>query len=120
MYGVSADLPLEKFVGKECHSIIIGQFNIQFPFDDDLRICFECGWETCDASGSRIDRFQEHDDRSSYSVHKLLASPVDRYLIDAPRSFTLHFQNGFSLTIYDDDEHYETCQVSIGSSSIII
>ncbi len=65
----------------------------------------------CDASGNMVDRAQDHAERHGYYVHKIIDSPVRRYVINAPGSFTLDFENGYSLTVFDDSEQYESFSI---------
>jgi hypothetical protein len=119
MYGIPSDLPLQGFVGLDCSSIHLGTFQIQFHFSDAWEahtgeISPAGGaWEVRDASGTVIDRSQDHAEREAYHVHKLIGVPVTHFTIDAPKSFTLFFKSGFSLTIYDDLEHYESFSLHI-------
>jgi len=80
-----------------------------FPSTGD--ICVYRKWEVCDGSGTMIDRAQEHAERACYFVHRVIDSSVRRYLIDPPTSFTLYFENGYSLTIFDDSEQYESFSI---------
>lgn len=119
MYGVPPDLPLQHFVGKQCNQIAVGKLDIQFHFDG-RSINVRGGWAFHDASGARVDGAQEHGGRDAYYVHKLLDSPVERYLVEAPSSFTLFFENGFALTIFDDDEHYESFTLRDGPNLFVV
>ena len=114
MYGVPPDLPLQGFVGKECCQIALGMCEIQFNFGDGHNLSVEGPWELRNASGERIDCSRVHSDRDAYCVHKLLGSPVERFLIDAPKSFTLIFQNGHALTVYDENIPYESFSIQPG------
>ncbi|WP_435018134.1 hypothetical protein TA3x_000079 [Tundrisphaera sp. TA3] len=111
MHGVPPDLPLDRFLGEACTLIEIGRFEIVFVFPDAGTIRVHRGWELCDGSDRMIDRMQEHDERDGYRVHRLIGLPVRRYDIDPPASFTLHFEGGFSLTIFDDDDCYESFSI---------
>jgi len=84
---------------------------IQFRFDDDHVISVEGGWEIVDASGCRVDRTQNHSDRTAYHVHAILESPVEAFRIDAPNSFTLCFQNGYALTVFDNSDDFESFSI---------
>lgn len=113
MYGVPPDLPLQRFVGLDCSFIGLGVFQIQFHFSNagDAHtgsISAEGKWEMHDASGALIDQSQEHAEREAYRLHRIIGLPVTHFTIDAPRSFTLYFKGGFSLTIFDASEHYES------------
>ena len=119
MYGVPAHLPLARFVGCECHFIGIGAVQIQFHF---LRgengeafgsINPEGKWELRDQTGAIIDESIEHSERRAYRVHKIIGLPVVGFALDPPRSFTLYFSRDYSLTIYDDNEHYESFSLVI-------
>ena len=111
MYGVPPDLPLDRFLGRECTLIGIGRFEIRFMFPSTGDICVYGRWEVCDGSGRVIDRAQEHAERACYFVHRVIDSPVHRYAIDPPASFTLHFENGHSLTVFDDSEQHESFSI---------
>ena len=115
MHGVPADLPLAAFVGFTLDQICLGQFQVQFHFGGEpgitARISVEGGWELRDSSGTEIDHDQEHFDRRDYRLHVLLGRTVSSFTIDAPRSFELAFDSGHRLTVYDDNQHYETFSV---------
>ena len=117
MHGVPVDLPLAAFVGFTLDQICLGQFQIQFHFGGEpgvaARILVEGGWELHDSSGSELDHDQEHFDRQHYKLHVLLGRTVSSFTIDAPRSFQLVFDSGHSLTVYDDNTHYETFSVHV-------
>ncbi len=44
---------------------------------------------------------------------RVLGLTVARFEIDSPRSFTLVFDPGYRLTIFDDSEQYESFEVHI-------
>jgi hypothetical protein len=111
MYGVPADLPLHRFLGQECNQIGIARFQLQFHFSTAGSIYTESRWEVCDSTGWVVDRAQDHAERHGYCVHKIIDSPVSRFVIDAPRSFTLFFENGYSLTVFDDSERFESFSI---------
>ena len=119
MYGVPADLPLQPFVGDECSQVCIGQFQLQFHFVRAGTISVEGKWELRDAADTVIDHSlcqgspEEPATREAYRIQKIIDVPVSRFSIDAPRSFTLYFTNGFSLTLFDDPSRpYESIDVN--------
>ncbi len=108
MYGISEELPFASFVGEECSRIGLGQFQIQFDFSGGRRsICAEGRWELRGAEGQLVDQAMPHHQREGYYVHPVIDQAVRSYVVDAPSSFTLQFENGYTLTIYDDQEQYE-------------
>jgi hypothetical protein len=121
MHGVPVDLPLASFVGFTLEQICLGQFQVQFHFSGEpgvsSRISVEGRWELHDASGAKIDHDREHFDRQQYRLHVLLGLTVSSFTIDAPRSFELVFDSGHRLTVYDDNERYETFSVHPASGA---
>lgn len=111
MYGIPPDLPLDRFVGRECSLIGIGRFEIRFLFPDAGDICVYGGWEIRDGSGGVIDRSRDHADRDFHRVHAVLDSPVQRFVINPSASFTLYFENGHSLTVFDDSNQFESFSI---------
>lgn len=116
MHGVPADLPLQRFVGCTLVQICIGQHELQFHFSGERgygggTIQVEGGWELYDSAAVLIDSKRDHFDREHYTVHVVLGSTVSSFSINAPHSCQLVFDNGHRLTIYDDNDHYETFSV---------
>ena len=117
MHGVPADLPLAFLVGCTLDQIGVGQFQLQFHFSGEGgygggRVSVEGHWELHDAKGAIVDTAMEHFDRKHYTIHVILGRTVSKFTIDPPRSFTLFFDSGHRLTVYDDDPHYETFSVT--------
>lgn len=121
MYGVPTDLPLERLIGQQFNFIGLGLFQIQFHASGVAAIHVEGRWELHDPSGAVVDAAEEHADRKAYRVHHILDVPIVRFTVDAPRSFTLHFESGHSLTIYDESDHYESFSLHLdGQPSIYV
>jgi len=108
MHGVPVDIPLQLFVGCELNQICIGSFQVQFHCSGTGSISVEGRWELRDISGALVDTAQEHNERESYKLHRILDVPITRFTVDPPLSFTLFFESGFSLTVFDDPEQYES------------
>jgi hypothetical protein len=113
MHGVPPDLPLASFVGHECNQIALGVFQIQFHFAGAGSIFVESRWELRDAAESLVDGWCEHAGRDCYRVHKIIGVPVNKFCIDAPYSFTLYFESGHSLSVFDESEAYESFQLDV-------
>jgi|GEM_PF-1370854 len=107
MYGVPADLPLQRFVGDALFQVCVGMDGIHFRFGRAGTICVYGHWELHDSLGSLLDSAQEHSERKHYRVHDIFNKDVAAYSIDPPRSFCLTFASGHRLTIYDDTPQYE-------------
>ncbi len=108
MYGVPTDLPLARFVGKEMNCIGLGRFQVQFHWSGTGSINVEGRWELCDAAGVRIDKDEDPAERESLRIHRIIDLKVVAFEIEAPRSFTLRFEHGYRLTVFDDTPKYES------------
>ncbi len=126
MYGVPEQLDLAPFVGTTLDCIGLGKYQIQFFFSGDPRTKKNCGvtvegyWEARDAQSAVIDKAAENDDRDVYRIHRLLSRTVTRTKVNPPESFTLVFDNGWTLTFFDNSSQYESCHVWDGDSIIYI
>ncbi len=119
MYGVPVDLPLQSFVGQEFSQICIGSFQVQLHCPDTGWISIEGKWELRDKSGEMIDVNQEHIERKSYQLHRIINVPVTGFVVDPPRSFTLFFETGLRLTVFDDSKQYESFVLYLEGGDIL-
>ena len=118
MYGVPAHLPLARLVSHSLAEVTLGCFKLHFHFSGPggtpvSTIGVEGRWELHDAEDALIDYAQEPAEREFYRIHLLLGSTVADFRIATPRSFTLVFNSGFRLTVYDDSPQYEAFSVRI-------
>lgn len=111
MYGVPADLPLQRFVGDALFNVAIGVDGVHFGFGRAGNISVYGRWELWDFSGELIDYAQENSVRVCYRIHMILNEDVTGYEIDPPRSFTLTFSSGRRLIVYDNMPRYESFQI---------
>jgi hypothetical protein len=118
MYGVPADLPIQRFVGDALFQVCLGMDGVHFVFGKAGTISVGGHWELHDRDGNLVDRAREHADRKAYHLHVIFNEDVTVGSIDPPRSFSLTFGNGHRLTIYDDTPQYES--FSIQPDGIIV
>jgi len=114
VYGVPKDLDLSRFHGSSLVQIAIGEFQVQFHFEDDASIGVEGRWELFDAAGSLLDQAMENSERDWYRVHGLLGHQVVGSEVEPPTSFTLVFDDGQRLKVYDDSGPYESFSIQPG------
>jgi hypothetical protein len=115
MYGVPADLDLSRFKNATLESLGIGLFQIQFQFHPQSCISVMGKWELRDSSGALVDEALDTvGERESYRVHVVLGKSVESYLVSAPDSFSLRFESGHTLTIFDDSKQYESFSIQPG------
>ena len=126
MYGVPAQLDLAPFVGATLDNIGLAKCQIQFIFGGDLWtgkkcvVAVEGYWEMRNAQSVLIDKAIPPDERDAYRIHSLLSRTVTDAKVNPPESFTLVFDNGWTLTFVDDSPQYESCHVYVGESEIHI
>ncbi|MEA5452945.1 hypothetical protein VB780_30520 [Leptolyngbya sp. CCNP1308] len=121
MYGVPPDLPVNVFVGQEFNQICLGRFQIQFHASGTGSIFVEGRWKLFDDKGVVIDEEQDHAKREAFRLHQIIDVPILRASINPPQSFSLLFENGWCLMIFDDMPHYESFSIDIdGQPSLFI
>jgi hypothetical protein len=115
MYGVPADLDLSRFKGATLIFLGVGEFQIQFRFHPKSSISAEGKWELRDSAGSLVDEAVEiNAKRDAYRIHAILGKRVESYSVSAPNSFSLQFESGHTLTVFDDSKHYESFSIQPG------
>jgi hypothetical protein len=115
MYGVPTNLDLRPFEGDHLTQVCLGAYDMQFRFGAGGVISVEGRWELRNAAGTILDQaIKDPAQRDCYRIHLLLMATVAGSRIDPPRSFTLVFDNGMTLTVFDDSEQYETCSIYPG------
>jgi hypothetical protein len=116
MYGVPADLDLSRFKGATLIQLGIGEFQVQFHFQPECCISAEGKWELRDSAGVLIDEAVETNaERGAYRLHLILGKSVESYSISAPDSFSLRFESGHTLTVFDDSKQYESFSIQPGN-----
>jgi hypothetical protein len=126
MHGVPINLPISCFVSCTLDQVCIGEHQLQFHFSGERglgggRISVEGGWELRDSGNTVVDSAREHAERADYRIHLIISRTVCSFTIDAPHSFQLVFDSGHRLTIWDDNEHYESFSVyPAGEASVHI
>lgn len=115
MYGVTNHLNLERFHGATLVQICIGEFQQQFHFiDPEMQLSIEGEWHITNAVGDLVDRSLENGQRDAYRVHRLLGRAIVGHDINAPESFTLRFDNGWSFVVFDRSREYESFSIQPG------
>ena len=124
MYGVPKNLDLSRFDGALLTQICIGEFQVQFHFQQvasnfhqSASISVEGKWEVRDSAGLFVDWMERHaslSQRDSFYAHRLLGSTVTAYRVDPPESLTLQFSSGHTLTVFDDSRQYESFSIQPG------
>jgi len=113
MHGVPPDLDLPGFLGATIERIDLGQFILHFHFaaDSPRVIGVEGDWELRAPNGALLDHQMEPAIREAYRLHLLLGKAVTGHIVHAPLSFTLAFESGHTLRIFDRSREYESFSI---------
>lgn len=119
MHGVPADLDLAMFTNATLIQVCIGPYDLQFHFDPRADISVYGKWALRDGSGALVDERAADDDtayssRPNLHFHQLLEQAVTGTSVDAPRSFSLQFSSGHTLTVFDESP-YESFSIQPGN-----
>lgn len=114
MYGVPAALDLTFLRAAELIQVRLGTHQLQFHYHPVGEISVQGGWELFDASGARIDGAPIRTGGPPYRLHTLLGRTVVTFAVRAPEWFSLTFDCGSTLRVYDDDPNYECFSIQPG------
>lgn len=125
MFGLPEGTDLTPLHGKELVQVCIGSAQLQLHFSDgkteDVNIYFECLWnlqndnEEIEFSDDIPDRQQE-----AAWLTRLIGKSVTKTEIIYPGTLKLFFSNGWILSLIDDNPHYESYQIKIGTKLIVV
>jgi len=115
MYGVPANLDLTAFNEATLIEVGLGEFIIQLRFHPVGTIGVEGGWELRDANGSILDTAARNARPDAYRVHVILGKQVKAFSVTPPHSFSLEFETGHVLTIFDDSQQFESFSIQPGN-----
>ncbi len=114
MYGVPPNLDLSRFKGAVLIQLCVGEFQLQFHFQPRASVDVEGKWELRDENGSLIDGTQRGGKTDALYAHRLLGKKVESWSLDPPNSFSLRFESGHVLTVFDDSREYESFSIQPG------
>ena len=119
------DADLSRFDGALLVQICIGEFQVQFHFQQvasnlhqGASISVEGKWEIRNSAGLLVDgmemREQSISQREGFYAHCLLGGTIIGYRVDPPESLTLQFSSGHALTVFDESRQYESFSIQPG------
>lgn len=129
MYGVPADLDLAMFVATRLNRIGLAKFQLQLyfgkdaaPFDPGVYLSVEGYWELWSADGELVDHGPngartgtEPVTQAAFRAHALVSQMVIGFELASPESFTLVFDDGQRLRVFDDSDRYESVSIQPGN-----
>ena len=114
MYGVPQNLDIAFLHGASVIQVCLSQHQIQLHFHPVGSISIEGRWELHDANDFRIDRSHDTPNRPPYQLHRLLGQHVAATEVAAPGSFSLRFETGELLRVFDDSKQFESFSIQPG------
>jgi hypothetical protein len=120
MYGLKKEIDLNFLTGRELIQLAIGVYQIQFSFDDDVRISVESEFRYFDGQAELIWR----PEPGSYSIAAravaLLGATIDSFGSHTDGTLTLAFSNQHCLTLLDSSQEYESYDITRPGQTIIV
>jgi hypothetical protein len=114
MYGVPANLDLSRFKNSTLVELGVGQFQMAFIFDPSVDILVQGLWQLHDSTGILIDEGagdKSASERDPIRLHAIIGKEVTSSSVNAPASFSLYFDSGHVLTVFDNSSHYESFSI---------
>jgi hypothetical protein len=120
MYGLSKDIDLKFLNGRECIQIAIGVYQIQFGFDEDVRISVEGQFRYFDGGTEVVWRPEPGFAQIAARTVALLGATIDSFESRENGTLTLIFSNGHRLIIPDSSKEYESYQITRPGETIVV
>jgi hypothetical protein len=120
MYGLSKDLDLSFLNGRLVEQVAIGVYQIQFGFDDDVRISTYMLFRYFDGQQEWIWKPEPRAAQIAARTVSLLAATIQSFEVQENGTLSLVFSNGHRLTIFDSSKEYESCDITRPGSTIVV
>lgn len=120
MYGLKKDIDLSFLKGREVGQIAIGVYQVQFGFDEDVRISVEAEFRYFD--GREEWNWKPEPGKAEIAARtvELLRATVDTVEWTADGTLRLGFSDGRRLTILDTSEEFESYDITLPGRNIIV
>jgi hypothetical protein len=120
MYELKRELDLSFLTGCELIQLAIGVYQVQFSFDEDVRISVESEFRYFDLQAEWI--WQPEPGASSIAARAtaLLEATIESFGSNIDGTLTLAFSNQHRLTILDSSKEYESYDISRPGQTIIV
>ena len=119
MYGLDTTIDLSFLIGRESVQIAIGQYQVIFAFDEDLRISVESEFRLV-SPGGEVSTWQPCAPQSAAATLRLIGRKVEKVSGQKDGTLTLTFSGGDVLTILDSSKEYESYDISCPGRTIVV
>jgi len=120
MYGLNNEIDLSFLAGRELIQLAIGVYQIQFGFDEDVRISVESEFRYFDGQSESTWRPEPGSPLVAARAVALLGASIETFESNADGTLTLAFSNKHRLTILDSSREYESYDITRPSQTIIV
>ena len=120
MYGLKAEIDLSFLVGRELIQVAIGVYQVQFGFDEDVRISVESEFRYFDGRAEWIWRPEPGSSFIAARAVALLGATIETFRSNTDGTLILAFSNEHRLTILDSSKEYESYDITRPGQTIIV
>ncbi len=120
MYGLRKDTDLTFLNGRESIQIAIGVYQIQFGFDENVRISVEGEFAYFDGRSEVIWKPEPGSSQIAARTVALLGTTIESFEGHENGTLTLSFSNGHRLIIPDSSKEYESYQITRPGETIVV
>ncbi|SRR6266404_7155069 len=118
MYGLNRDIDLRFLNGRESIQIAIGVYQIQFGFDEDVRISVEGEFSYFDGGTEVV--WRPGSPQIAARLVALLGATIDSFEGRENGTLTLSFSNGHRLIVPDSSQEYESYTITSPGRTIVV
>lgn len=118
MYGVPENLDLSFLHGAEVVQVRLGLHQVQLCFHPNASLSVEGRWELLSSDGLELDQYEPPPRERPFQLHRLLGQKVVGGSVSAPAWFSLRFENGDTLRVFDSSQEYESFSIDPGARFI--
>jgi len=120
MYGLKKEIDLSFLTGRELIQLAIGVYQVQFGFDEDVRISVESEFRYFDGQAEWTWRPEPGSSSIAARAVALLGATIESFGSNIDGTLTLAFSNQHRLTILDSSKEYESYDITRPGHTIIV
>jgi hypothetical protein len=120
MYGLRKDIDLGFLRDREVIQVAIGVYQIQFGFDEDVRISVEGQFAYFDGQEEWVWKPEQGAAQIAARTVALLGATIQSFEGQENGTLTLMFSNGQRLTIVDNSKEYESYDITRPGKTIVV
>jgi hypothetical protein len=120
MYGLKKEIDLSFLTGRELIQLAIGVYQIQFGFDEEVRISVEGEFRYFDGQAEWTWRPERDSSSIAARAVALLGATIESFGSNVDGTLTLAFSNYHRLTIVDSSEEYGSYDITRPGQTIIV